>query len=147
MNATPPQIKVSQLTLYNPARLKDAEIDAAFVVRKAVFDRMLGEIAAEKPSSRAQHHLIVGQRGMGKSTLLASHLAAELRTNAGTRETFRAAGLRGGAVRRRPPVEILVELPGFARRCRGPGGDTSSAISIDTSSKFETHRAGGTERG
>jgi Flp pilus assembly protein TadD/DNA-binding transcriptional ArsR family regulator len=81
------KINVSQLTLYNPARMKDAEIVAAFVARKAVFERVLADIAAEKANSRAQHHLIVGQRGMGKSTLLA-RLAAELRTDAELSERF-----------------------------------------------------------
>ena len=83
----PAKISVSQLTLYNPARLKDAEIVAAFVARKAVFERVLADIAAEKPDSRPQHHLIVGQRGMGKSTLLCA-LAAELRTNAELSKRF-----------------------------------------------------------
>ena len=80
-------MSVSQLTLYNPARLKDAEIVAAFVARKPVFERVLGDIVAEKPDSRAQHHLIVGQRGMGKSMLLA-RLAAELRTDAELSKRF-----------------------------------------------------------
>ena len=77
---TSPRIRISQLTLYNPARMKDAEIVAAFVARKSMFERLIADIRAEKPNSRAQHHLIVGQRGMGKSTLLA-RLAAELRTD------------------------------------------------------------------
>jgi Flp pilus assembly protein TadD len=81
------KISVSQLTLYNPARRKDPEIVAAFVARRALFERVLADIAAEKPNSRAQHHLIVGQRGMGKSTLLA-RLAAELRTNAELAKRF-----------------------------------------------------------
>ncbi len=80
MTASPQKISVSQLTLYNPARLNDAEIVNAFVARKPVFGRVLADIAAEKPNSRAQHHLIVGQRGMGKSMLLA-RLASELRTS------------------------------------------------------------------
>jgi uncharacterized membrane protein len=80
MTANTPKISVSQLTLYNPARLNDAEIVSAFVTRKPVFERVLADVAAEKPNSRAQHHLIVGQRGMGKSMLLA-RLASELRTN------------------------------------------------------------------
>lgn len=84
---TSAKINVSQLTLYNPARMKDAEIVAAFVARKAVFERLIADIAAEKPDSRAQHHLIVGQRGMGKSTLLA-RVAAELRTNAELSKRF-----------------------------------------------------------
>jgi hypothetical protein len=81
------KINVSQLTLYNPARMKDPEIVAAFVARKAVFERVLADIAAEKPDGRAQHQLIVGQRGMGKSTLLA-RLAAELRTDAELSKRF-----------------------------------------------------------
>ncbi|OWK37663.1 tetratricopeptide repeat protein [Fimbriiglobus ruber] len=81
------KISVSQLTLYNPARLKDAEVVAAFVARQAVFDRILADLIAEKPDSRAQHHLVVGQRGMGKSLLLA-RLAAELRTNADLSKRF-----------------------------------------------------------
>ncbi|MDB5313368.1 MAG: hypothetical protein JWO38_7570 [Gemmataceae bacterium] len=84
---TTPKISVSQLTLYNPARMKDAEIVAAFVARKTNFERVLADVAAEKADSRAQHHLVVGQRGMGKSTLLA-RLAAELRTNADLSNRF-----------------------------------------------------------
>jgi tetratricopeptide (TPR) repeat protein len=84
---TSAKISVSQLTLYNPARMKDAEIVAAFVARKTVFERVLADIAAEKPDSRAQHHLVVGQRGMGKSTLLA-RLGAELRTDAELSKRF-----------------------------------------------------------
>jgi tetratricopeptide (TPR) repeat protein len=75
------KLNVGQLTLYNPTRLTDEEIVAAFVARKAIFERVLEDIVAEKPRSRPQHHLVVGQRGMGKSTLL-MRLAAELRTNA-----------------------------------------------------------------
>jgi DNA-binding transcriptional regulator GbsR (MarR family) len=77
---TPTKLSVSQLTLYNPSRLKDAEIVAAFVARQSLFERVLGDIAAEKPASRPQHHLLVGLRGMGKSMMLA-RLAAELRMN------------------------------------------------------------------
>src|SRR3984957_15573866 len=80
MTADRSKISVSQLTLYNPGRLNDAEIVNAFVARKAVFERVLADIAGERPNSRSQHHLVVGQRGMGKSMLLA-RLASELRTN------------------------------------------------------------------
>lgn len=80
MKAPVAKLSVSRLSLYNPSRLSDDEIVASFAARKAVFERMLADIAAEKPRSRPQHHLLVGQRGMGKSTLLA-RLAAELRTD------------------------------------------------------------------
>jgi tetratricopeptide (TPR) repeat protein len=79
MMTSPRKLSISQLSLYNPSRLSDEEIVASFAARQAVFDRILADIASEKPKSRAQHHLIVGQRGMGKSTLLA-RIAAELRT-------------------------------------------------------------------
>jgi hypothetical protein len=80
-------LSVSRLTLHNPIRLTDSEIAAAFVARKAIFERVLTEIAAEKAKSRPQNHLIVGQRGMGKSTLL-MRLAAELRTSPNLSERF-----------------------------------------------------------
>ena len=84
---TTTKVSVSQMTLYNPGRLKDVEIVATFVARKTVFEHILADIVAEKPKSRAQHHLIIGQRGMGKSTLLA-RLAAELRTDARLSKRF-----------------------------------------------------------
>ncbi len=58
--------------------MTDAEIVAAFIARRSQFDRIVADLAAESATSRAQHHLIVGQRGMGKTTLLL-RLAAELR--------------------------------------------------------------------
>ena len=72
-------LAVHRLLLYNPSRLKDAEIIAAFAARKPLLERLIADLDAEKPQSRAQHHLIVGQRGMGK-TLLLARIAAELRS-------------------------------------------------------------------
>jgi len=57
------------------------EVIAAFAVRRKQLDRIVSDLAAEKETSRAQHHLIVGQRGMGKTMILA-RIAAEMRTNA-----------------------------------------------------------------
>ncbi len=74
------QLTLSQLSLYNPARMSDSEIISSFAVREDCYRRLWEDIAGEKATSRPQHHLIVGQRGMGKSTLLA-RLAAEIRTN------------------------------------------------------------------
>ncbi|MBK8036055.1 MAG: AAA family ATPase [Verrucomicrobiaceae bacterium] len=78
MSATPPKLSLSQLTLHNPSRMTDAEITATFAVRQRLLDNILGDIAAEKPRSRALHQLIIGRRGLGKSTLLA-RIAAGLR--------------------------------------------------------------------
>ncbi|MFM7867678.1 MAG: hypothetical protein ACKPHU_25980, partial [Planctomycetaceae bacterium] len=44
-----------------------------------ILQRLLGDLSGEVPDSRPQHHLLVGQRGMGKTTLLL-RIAAALRT-------------------------------------------------------------------
>ena len=56
--------------LYNP-QLQDAEmIEKLFAVRQKEFNFLLNDIKKEKENSIAQHHLIIGQRGMGKTTML-----------------------------------------------------------------------------
>lgn len=72
------KLRISQLSLHNPGRMSDEEVVASFAARHALFERVLADLRAEKPRGRPQHHLIVGQRGMGKSLLLA-RLGAELR--------------------------------------------------------------------
>ncbi len=72
-------IAVHRLPLYNAGRLTDKEVGAAFAARRQVLERIIADLGAERADSRAQHHLIVGQRGMGKTMLLA-RIAAELRT-------------------------------------------------------------------
>ncbi len=79
MNKNAPIISLHQLSLYNTGRMTPEQVIAAFAARRPVLDRIVADLAAEKPKSRAQHHLIVGQRGMGKTMLLA-RIAAELRT-------------------------------------------------------------------
>ncbi|HEX8410138.1 MAG TPA: tetratricopeptide repeat protein [Thermoanaerobaculia bacterium] len=78
--APTPLLALHQLSLYNTGRMSPEQIIAAFAARRQQFDRIVADLAAEKPKSRAQHHLIVGQRGMGKTMLLA-RIAAELRTD------------------------------------------------------------------
>jgi tetratricopeptide (TPR) repeat protein len=77
---TAPLLPIHQLSLYNIGRMSQEQVIAAFAARRQQFDRIVADLAAEKPKSRAQHHLIVGQRGMGKTMLLA-RIAAELRTD------------------------------------------------------------------
>ena len=81
VTAPTPLLALHQLSLYNTGRMSPEQIIAAFAARRQQFDRIVANLAAEKPKSRAQHHLIVGQRGMGKTMLLA-RIAAELRTDA-----------------------------------------------------------------
>ncbi|MEM6803258.1 MAG: tetratricopeptide repeat protein [Bacteroidota bacterium] len=73
---TPIKIRKPKIRIFNPGRLSDEELEAVFLVRHEVFQDIFQEII-DSPSI-AQHHLIVGQRGMGKTTLLC-RLAAELR--------------------------------------------------------------------
>jgi DNA-binding transcriptional ArsR family regulator len=80
-------LSVRDLSLFNVGRMPSGKVIAAFSARMDLFRRILSEIAAEKPKSLAQHHLIVGQRGMGKTMLLA-RIAAELRTEAGLAARF-----------------------------------------------------------
>ncbi len=138
-----PKINVSQLTLYNPARLGDAEIVAAFVARKPVFDRILSDIVDEKPDSRPQHHLIVGQRGMGKSTLL-MRLAAELRTNPGLSQRFvpLVFAEEQYAVDRLSKfwLNCLDSLADAAERT----GDSATSDRIDAVVRTLKHQSGGT---
>lgn len=69
---------LTKIGFFNPARLSDEEIELTFVARTTFFEHILKKIVGEKKGSIPQHHLIIGQRGMGKSSLLL-RIAAELR--------------------------------------------------------------------
>lgn len=71
-------ISLSQLGLYNPQRLDDDTVQNLFVVRQKYFQLLMDKINKEKPNSIPQHYLFIGQRGMGKSTLL-KRIEVELR--------------------------------------------------------------------
>ncbi len=72
-------MSIHRIPIYNSSRLADADVIATFAARQLLLGRLLDQLGGEKPNSRAQHHLLVGQRGMGK-TLLLARIAAELRT-------------------------------------------------------------------
>jgi tetratricopeptide (TPR) repeat protein len=71
-------LPLHRLRAYNPGKLTDEELKVLFVVRGDVLARIVDDVVAERDDSRPQHHLVVGQRGMGKTTLLL-RIAAELR--------------------------------------------------------------------
>lgn len=71
-------IPLTKIGFYNPGRLSDAEIEQSFIARVPFFEFIFKKIIAEKPNSIPQQHLVIGQRGMGKSSLL-TRIAAELR--------------------------------------------------------------------
>ena len=82
-----PILALHEISLYNSGRISPEKIIAAFAARLDQFNRIIADLTAEQPRSRAQHHLIVGQRGMGKTMLLA-RIAAELRTTPELTEQF-----------------------------------------------------------
>lgn len=56
--------------LYNPALWSREEVKTYYIARQPLLTRLLGDLRRERPGTRPQHRLIVGLRGMGKSTLL-----------------------------------------------------------------------------
>ena len=63
-------ISLSQIGLYNPQRQSAEVTEALFVVRQKQFELLLNKIALESKNSIPQHYLMIGQRGMGKTTML-----------------------------------------------------------------------------
>lgn len=55
--------------LYNPAQLSPEELKASFVARQETLNDMLRLLAEQTPGRPCQHILLVGPRGMGKTTL------------------------------------------------------------------------------
>lgn len=72
------KLELTKIGLFNPGRLTDEEIELSFVTRIAFFQYVFKKIIAEKSNSIPQHHLVIGQRGMGKTSLLV-RIAVELR--------------------------------------------------------------------
>ena len=55
--------------IYNPAQLSPDELKASFVARHEKLESMLSILAEQKPGHPCQHVVLVGPRGMGKTTL------------------------------------------------------------------------------
>ncbi len=54
----------------NPGWLSDDELVQSFVAREPLLHRLLDDLRELLSGASPQHQLIVGQRGMGKTTLL-----------------------------------------------------------------------------
>ncbi len=67
MNTT---ISLNQIGLYNPQRQSSEVTEKLFVVRQKQFELLMEKLADEEKNSIPQHHLIIAQRGMGKTTML-----------------------------------------------------------------------------
>ena len=59
-----------QLAVYNPAILKDSDFLTGFVARRETAEDIVKRLHDISPRSLARHRLILGQRGMGKTSLL-----------------------------------------------------------------------------
>lgn len=59
-----------RVAVFMPGRQNDDEIRAAFIARQTTLELIVEDIASTRDGGIPQHHLIVGQRGMGKTTLL-----------------------------------------------------------------------------
>ena len=55
--------------IYNPAQLAPEELKASFIARHETLARMLRLLGEQKPGHPCQHVVLVGPRGMGKTTL------------------------------------------------------------------------------
>ena len=58
------------LAIYNPDLLSKEDLVVQFVARQGLLDMLVEDIRRATASNGIQHHLIIGQRGMGKTTLL-----------------------------------------------------------------------------
>ena len=54
--------------LYNPALLSKKDLKDTFTIRKDTLDELIKHIAGHKPEEPSKHVMIVGSRGMGKTT-------------------------------------------------------------------------------
>ncbi|MDR3286975.1 MAG: ATP-binding protein [Prevotellaceae bacterium] len=63
-------ISLNQIGLYNPQRQSGEVAEKLFVVRQKQFELLMERLNKETPNSIPQHHLIIAQRGMGKTTML-----------------------------------------------------------------------------
>lgn len=70
MNSTNQPYSYKSPALYNPRLWNANEVRAYYVARPSLLDRIVDDLRREGADNHPQHRLIVGLRGMGKSTLL-----------------------------------------------------------------------------
>jgi glutamyl/glutaminyl-tRNA synthetase len=63
-------VSLSQIGLYNPQRQNAKITEKLFVARQKQFELLMENLSEETKNSIPQHHLIIAQRGMGKTTML-----------------------------------------------------------------------------
>jgi len=74
---------IDVIAVYDPGNLTPADLVAGFVARERTLAYFINELRHQTTAGASpRHHLIVGQRGMGKTTLLL-RLAVAINENAG----------------------------------------------------------------
>ena len=56
--------------LYNPEQMSEQEIKDTFVARTALVERLVDTVRQQGEGAGVQHVVLVGPRGMGKTTVL-----------------------------------------------------------------------------
>jgi hypothetical protein len=65
-----PSPKSLTLTLYNPDLLSKDDLIRGFVARMPLLNELLDDLRRAGKAGGSQHYLLLGQRGLGKTTLL-----------------------------------------------------------------------------
>lgn len=79
MKSSTAKLPLHRMAIFSPGRQNDDEIRASYIARQAMLDLILEDIQGTSLNGIPQHHIIIGQRGMGKTTLL-KRLDVALRT-------------------------------------------------------------------
>lgn len=58
------------VSIYNPGTLKKEDLVRGFIVRQDLLQRLVEDLRREGREGMPQHQLLIGQRGLGKTTLL-----------------------------------------------------------------------------
>lgn len=66
----PAPLPLQRISVFMPQRLSDEEVERLFIMRSELFHTLIDSIRSEETGGIPQHHLLIGQRGMGKTTLL-----------------------------------------------------------------------------
>ena len=64
--STPLRSPLTGLAIYNPDLLRKEDLIVQFVARQSLLDLLVDDLRRASASGGIQHHLIIGQRGMGK---------------------------------------------------------------------------------
>jgi tetratricopeptide (TPR) repeat protein len=78
---------IGDIAIYDPRRLSESDFLAGFVARLDIYEFLIRQFQNLREDDVATHRLIVGQRGMGKTTLL-RRIAIGIEEDAGLRECF-----------------------------------------------------------